>query len=97
MIDLEALIPAWTTDAPCAHVANPEAWFPVVGTPAHDSQEAAAREVCSRCPVREKCLEFALAIETRPDGQPISRTERHGIWGGLSPYQRWVLAKERAA
>lgn len=38
---------------------------------------AAAREVCSGCPVRQACLEYALAAR-EPDG----------VWGGLTAKER---------
>lgn len=38
---------------------------------------AKALEFCARCPVRDACLVDAL-----------KRRERHGIWGGLLPYER---------
>lgn len=43
-----------------------------------------AKEVCRRCPVREECLEFAMA-----------NCERFGIWGGLSEKERRALRKLR--
>lgn len=36
-----------------------------------------ALEICSACPVREQCLDHALAIG-----------EHHGIWGGTTEKQR---------
>lgn len=47
----------------------------------------AAIEVCSTCPVRSECLDYALKSE-RTDGLRI------GIWGGLGPYERTALARE---
>jgi WhiB family redox-sensing transcriptional regulator len=43
-----------------------------------------ARKVCDDCPVRDRCLEYAL-----------TEGEWHGIWGGLSPEQRRDLARTR--
>lgn len=33
--------------------------------------------VCRTCPVREKCLDFA-----------VKNNMKYGIWGGLNPVQR---------
>ena len=40
-------------------------------------REDRAKLICARCPVAERCLEFAL--QTR---------EAHGIWGGLTAGER---------
>jgi WhiB family transcriptional regulator, redox-sensing transcriptional regulator len=52
-----------------------------------DPDPATAQRTCARCPVRVRCLRFAMAnhIET-------------GIWGGLTPEQRRrVRASSRVA
>lgn len=41
---------------------------------------ARAKAVCAGCPVREACLEFALAND-----------ERWGVWGGTSERQRRAM------
>jgi WhiB family redox-sensing transcriptional regulator len=47
-----------------------------------------AKDVCSRCPVRAECLEYAQRHNIR-----------HGVWGGLSDKERRVVRvrKRRAA
>jgi WhiB family redox-sensing transcriptional regulator len=45
--------------------------------PEKDFREGNARSLCRRCPVREQCLEYAMAVE-----------EPHGIWGGLNELER---------
>lgn len=45
-----------------------------------------AKEICSSCPVKEPCLEYALA--QRVD---------HGVWGGASERQRRRILKARRA
>lgn len=45
-----------------------------------------ARRVCSACPVKEPCLEYALA--ERID---------HGVWGGASERERRRILKARRA
>ena len=44
-----------------------------------------AKAVCAECPVRQACLDHALAVR-----------EPYGIWGGLSEDERRAL-KRRAA
>lgn len=47
-----------------------------------EADEARAKGVCQRCPVRWECLTYAL--ETR---------QRHGVWGGLNPEERTLLVR----
>lgn len=62
----------WMQDALCAEV-DPDMFFPNRG----DAEGAdLARDICSRCPVKAECLEFA-----------IRTTQAHGVWGGKSPRQ----------
>lgn len=49
-----------------------------------DAREARAKAICTRCPVRVECLEYAL--RTR---------EPHGIWGALNEAERKALIRER--
>lgn len=42
-----------------------------------------AQEICATCPVREPCLEFALASN-----------QSLGIWGGTTPNERRRLRRE---
>lgn len=46
----------------------------------------AARELCVRCPVRDDCLEEAMDLE----GSSV-RQSRHGMLGGLTPGERYIL------
>lgn len=72
--------PAWVADALCAQT-DPEAFHP---TRSDASAAAAAKKVCSRCPVREQCLATALADPSLD-----------GVWGGTSYRQRQKLRKIR--
>ena len=56
-------------------------FFPVVEHEAHE-----AKAVCSMCPVRGSCLEYAL-----------ENSERFGIWGGFTTLERKELLAERRA
>ena len=62
---------AWQSDALCAQT-DPEAFFPEKGGSTRD-----AKRICSGCPVRDECLQYALEHD-----------ERFGIWGGLSERER---------
>lgn len=48
--------------------------------------------VCEGCPVREACLRMALDAE-----RGTGVYERHGVFGGLTPIERFRLQKEDAA
>ncbi len=50
--------------------------------PQNKAEEKSATMICMICPVRDECLEHALATN-----------ERFGMWGGVSEKQRRVLAR----
>jgi WhiB family redox-sensing transcriptional regulator len=50
-----------------------------------DQREARAKRVCSGCPVRRQCLEYA-----------ITNPEKHGIYGGLNEDERASEKRRRA-
>lgn len=65
----------WWNQAACVN-HDPEEFFPVgTGTTALQ-QQAAAKQICSTCPVREPCLTWAM------------ETEADGVWGGLTEEER---------
>ena len=71
----------WRTKAECLD-ADPDVFFPVFG-----SNGTAAKRICSRCEVKEECLEYAM-VNWIDDG----------IWGGTSAAERerlrgWVRKK----
>jgi WhiB family redox-sensing transcriptional regulator len=49
-----------------------------------EKREARAKRVCGECPVRQACLEHALAVP-----------EQFGIWGGLTELERQEEARRR--
>ena len=65
---------------------RPRAVLPVssIGRGAAEAQQAKA--VCARCPVRQPCLDFALAT-----GQEF------GIWGGYDERELRLLQREKGA
>jgi WhiB family transcriptional regulator, redox-sensing transcriptional regulator len=77
-----------TTDTPDEYVwmlharcrgANPTEFFPSDGTGVEFAQR-----ICSGCPVRRECLEYAL----------LHRIE-HGVWGGASERERRRILRRR--
>lgn len=44
-----------------------------------------AKKVCDRCPVRSRCLEYA-----------VDTGQNFGVWGGLDEGERLVLVRQRA-
>lgn len=74
----------WRTRSACA-VEDPELFFPIGNTGPALLQIEEAKAVCRRCPVMERCLQWALE-----NGQ------EHGVWGGLDEDERRRM-KRRAA
>lgn len=68
----------WMLESACLGVATsvmfPE---PGKGTPYDDT---AAKALCAKCPVRDECLEYALAWPEASD--------RYGVFGGMNPAER---------
>ncbi|WP_372412013.1 WhiB family transcriptional regulator [Streptomyces luteireticuli] len=74
----------WRTNAACRD-EDPELFFPIGTTGPAVFQAREAKAVCSRCPVIDTCLTWAL--ESR---------EESGIWGGLDENQRRRLRRADA-
>ena len=71
--------PTWFQHAACAGEMG-ELFYPPVRTErrsVRNQREARAKEVCATCPVRQDCLEMAVAND-----------ERYGIWGGMTDLER---------
>lgn len=66
--------------AVCGQV-DPELFFPEKGGSVREP-----KLLCAVCPVRQECLDWALANDVR-----------HGVWGGLSERERRRLRQDRAA
>jgi WhiB family redox-sensing transcriptional regulator len=69
----------WRDSALCAQT-DPDAFYPAKG-----GSTRAAKQICTRCDVREQCLEYALA-----------NGEDQGVWGGLSAVERRRLKRDAA-
>jgi hypothetical protein len=69
---------------------DPDAWFPPEPKPEHPhirpEYEEKAHDLCRGCPLTQACLQQALADESRPG------VERHGVYGGLAPWEREEIA-----
>ncbi len=57
---------------------------PGIFYPMGDEDSPEAKVVCEACPVRQPCLEHALATR-----------ENEGIWGGLTARERRRLIRQR--
>jgi WhiB family redox-sensing transcriptional regulator len=73
------MIPSWSLGAACRDV-DQEVFFLEKG-----GSTKAAKAICGRCPVRQPCLEYALAND-----------ERFGIWGGMTERERRRLKRRTA-
>ncbi|MDP9071788.1 MAG: WhiB family transcriptional regulator [Actinomycetota bacterium] len=52
--------------------------------PASDEEAEEAKAICATCPVRQACLEHALA-----------NRERDGVWGGATERERRRMIRQR--
>jgi WhiB family redox-sensing transcriptional regulator len=68
----------WRAQARCRGL-DPEIFHP-----GEDDDPSEAKAICSACPVREACLEYAIATR-----------EKFGVWGGLDERERRRLIRQR--
>ena len=64
--------PPWMRDAACAE-HDRRLFFPAMGGTTAD-----AKRICQQCPVRQECLDYALALGPATEG----------VWGGTSQRER---------
>lgn len=82
----------WTDDAACREVG----WTIFVPPEEHGAAARAAadyrlaRPICGGCPVRVECLEYAMQAEGGDN-----HGDRAGLWGGLTPQERYQLHLDR--
>jgi WhiB family redox-sensing transcriptional regulator len=74
---------AWREAAACKTLGN-ELFFPTSITDEATPQIELAKAVCTSCPVREACLEFALRT-----------AQDDGIWGGHTEEERRSMRRAR--
>ena len=79
-------LPVLSTDGMCKNY-DPEWWFPEkvrINSRKRTKEEMLARTICTECPVRTECLDYALGY-----------SGLFGIWGGFNEYERARIQKER--
>jgi WhiB family redox-sensing transcriptional regulator len=69
---------SWRQRAACKGV-DPDIFYP-----SSDEEAEEAKSICAQCPVRETCLEYALA-----------NRERDGVWGGATERERRRMVRQR--
>jgi WhiB family redox-sensing transcriptional regulator len=74
---------SWRQLAAC-RADDPEIFFPIGKSGPALVQAQQAKAVCAHCPVRLRCLAFALDTH-----------QQHGIWGGYDETERRVLHRQR--
>jgi WhiB family transcriptional regulator, redox-sensing transcriptional regulator len=72
---------AWALGGACRDVDS-ELFFPEGTGLRVAEQERTAKQVCSRCLVRQPCLTWALTVP-----------EADGIWGGSTPSERRLMQR----
>jgi WhiB family transcriptional regulator, redox-sensing transcriptional regulator len=68
----------WRQRSACQGL-DPEIFYPQT-----DEEAEEAKAICGICPVRQMCLEHALAFR-----------ERDGVWGGFTERERRRLLRQR--
>jgi WhiB family redox-sensing transcriptional regulator len=71
----------WRDEAACRD-ADIDLFFPIGVTGEAERQIARAKLVCRECPVRERCLDFA-----------IRTNQEYGVWGGADEDERRALRR----
>jgi WhiB family redox-sensing transcriptional regulator len=69
-----------TGETPC--MSAPDLFFPPDEETLGNSRVVYAKQLCGLCPLRLQCLEYA-----------IDNNEKHGIWGGLTRYERNKISR----
>lgn len=68
----------WMKDGLCASsTVEPDTWFGEPGEPDYHQKAKVAKRICSACPIKDLCLQYA-----------IDNNERFGIWGGMTMRER---------
>ena len=70
----------WRKQAACRGL-DVEAFYPISE---YEADAAEAKAICAECPVRQACLEHALA-----------HREREGVWGGTTERERRRIVRQR--
>jgi WhiB family transcriptional regulator, redox-sensing transcriptional regulator len=75
----------WRADAACNGM-DTLIFFPIGETGPALPQVNLARKICGSCPVKDECLEFAIAT-----------IQNDGIWGGTTEDERRLIKRARRA
>jgi Transcription factor WhiB len=76
----------WRLQAAC-RTADPDLFFT-----AAEGVRDRARRVCAGCWVQLECFTLAMTVEADLGETPESNLkQRHGMYAGLTGYQRWTL------
>jgi WhiB family transcriptional regulator, redox-sensing transcriptional regulator len=75
----------WRSLAACQS-ADPDLFFPISSAGRSTAQVVQAKSICAGCQVRRDCLAFALRTH-----------QLHGVWGGLSEQERYLLGSATSA
>jgi WhiB family transcriptional regulator, redox-sensing transcriptional regulator len=75
---MTTLTTSWRDQAACRGL-DPDIFYP-----SSDEDADVAKSICAMCPVREACLEYALA-----------NRERDGVWGGATERERRRMIRQR--
>lgn len=79
--------PSWMDRAACLPPLDPEIWFRVGGKGGASMDiNDKARAICSWCPVKAECLEYAVAD-----------TSIEGVWAGTTTRERRQMRTDRKA
>ena len=73
----------WRSDGACL-AADPDLFYPVAAGAAAGPEISRALRMCDSCPVKRKCLDFAMQTG-----------EATGIWGGTTPEERIRVLRAR--
>ena len=76
----------WRRRAHCLDLYDPEVFFPAEreNQITRARRERRARAICTDCPVRAQCLDYALELGDAA----------HGVWAGTSDTERRTLARQ---
>ena len=74
----------WQQNGACRTGDSTDFYPPMHTETKHErlARERRAKTICAVCPVRQRCLEYAVVAD-----------ERYGIWGGLNKDERRMLRR----
>ena len=78
------MLPTLTTPETWRDLARCRGVDPLIFHPVNDDDAGEAKAICELCPVREACLEYAIAAR-----------EKDGVWGGLTARERRRIIRRR--